>query len=116
MIKSARPFNPTRHARDSRVRDAVRERDAAAINEAVLTIVADGVERMTRLRKGDAASVEKELDIATEVVDWGMRTFASYVGAFSYAFTLTTVTLIFAYNRMDRYQLDSDTHNRSAAV
>lgn len=80
MIKSARPFNPTRHARDTRVRDAVRERDAAAINEAVLTIVADGVERMSRLRKGDVGTAEKELDITTEMVDWGMRTFASYVG------------------------------------
>ena len=84
MIKSARPYNPARHARDTRVRDAVRERDAAAINEAVLTIVADGVERMSRLRKGDASS-EKELDTATEVVDWGMRTFASYVGASLFA-------------------------------
>lgn len=81
MIKSARQFNPVRHQRDTRVRDAVRERDAAAINEAVLTIVADGVERMARLRKGEAQATERELDMATEVVDWGMRTFASYVGA-----------------------------------
>lgn len=80
MIKSARTFSQARHARDTRVRDAVRERDAAAINEAVLTIVADGVERMNRLRKGDATNSEKEVDVATEVVDWGMRTFASYVG------------------------------------
>jgi exportin-T len=80
MIKSARAYNPARHTRDTRVRDAVRERDAAAINEAVLTIVGDGMERMSRLRKGDAASSEKEIDTAIEVVDWGMRTFASYVG------------------------------------
>ena len=82
MIKSARTFSAARHARDGRVRDAVRERDAAAINEAVLTIVADGLERMTRLRKSEIPpSAEKELDMATEVVDWGTRTFTSYVGA-----------------------------------
>ncbi len=81
LIKSARTYTAARQARDTRVRDAVRDRDAAAINEAVLTIVADGVERMSRLRKGDVASTnEKELDMAVEVVDWGTRTFASYVG------------------------------------
>ena len=35
MLKAARIHNPARHARDGRVRDAVRERDAARINEAV---------------------------------------------------------------------------------
>lgn len=78
MIKSARAFNPARHGRDTRVRDAVRERDAAAINEAVLTIVAEGVDIMAKLRKSDAPSAE--LDGAIEVVDCGIRTFASYVG------------------------------------
>lgn len=83
MIKSARTFNATRHTRDARVRDAVRERDAARINEAVLTIVADGTGRMATLRKNDAsADSERELDGVIEVVDWGIRTFGSYVGAF----------------------------------
>jgi exportin-T len=81
MIKSARTYNPVRNTRDARVRDAVRERDAARINEAVLTIVADGAERMSRLRKNDGPSgSEKELDGIVEVVDWGIRTFGSYVG------------------------------------
>lgn len=80
IVKSARSYSVARQARDTRVRDAVRDRDAAAINEAVLTIVADGVERMGRLRKGDASPTERELDTVTEVVDWGIRTFASYVG------------------------------------
>ena len=83
MIKQARSFNATRHTRDTRVRDAVRERDAASINEAVLIIVAEAVDRMTKLRDGDAlggGSVERELDSAIEVVDYGIRTFASYVG------------------------------------
>ena len=90
MIKSARTFSPARHARDARVRDAVRDRDAAAINEAVLTIVADGLERMARLRKAEGVVVpeqaEKELDTAAEVVDWGTRTFTSYVGAWFLSF------------------------------
>lgn len=84
MIKSARTFDAARHARDTRVRDAVRERDAAAINEAVLVIVAEGVDRMTKMRKGEAVgsdNSDRELDSAVEVVDYGIRTFASYVGA-----------------------------------
>ena len=77
-IKSARAFNPVRHTRDSRVRDAVRERDAPLINEAVLTIIVDGMERMTTLRKTVTSSTE--LSEAIEIVDWGIRTFGSYAG------------------------------------
>ncbi|KAI0359842.1 ARM repeat-containing protein [Trametes cingulata] len=98
LIKSARQYSAARQARDTRVRDAVRERDAARINEAVLTIVADGVERMSRLRKdGAAPSSERELDSAIEVVDWGVRTFASYVGWIDINLTVTreTVPLLF---------------------
>ncbi|CAL1716709.1 unnamed protein product [Somion occarium] len=81
MIKAARTYSSARQGRDTRVRDAVRERDAAAINEAVLTIVAEDVKRMSKLRKGDVTPTSKgELDQAIEVVDWGIRTFASYVG------------------------------------
>ena len=98
LIKAARQYSAERQARDGRVRDAVRERDAARINEAVLTIVADGVERMGRLRKeGVAPSSERELDSAIEVVDWGVRTFASYVGWIDINLTVTrdTVPLLF---------------------
>ena len=87
MIKGARTFNAARHGRDTRVRDAVRERDAAAINEAVLVIVAEGVDRMTKLRKGEAGgsgNSEQELDSAIEVVDYGIRTFSSYVGEYGF--------------------------------
>lgn len=78
-IKSARTFNPVRHTRDARVRDAVRERDASLINEAVLTIIADGVERMAWLQESDDTD-SKTLAEVVEVVDWGVRTFGSYVG------------------------------------
>lgn len=50
------------------------------INEAVLTIVVEGSERMANIRK-DQSSSNRELDEVTEVVDWGVRTFGSYVGA-----------------------------------
>ena len=72
----------TRHARDGRVRDGVRERDAARINEAVLAIVAEGAERMNELRKSSTmdSQTRVDLDHAIEVVDWGVRTFGSYVG------------------------------------
>lgn len=81
MIKSARPYNAARQARDARVRDAVRDRDAARINAAVLTIVVEGAEQMVNLHKSETSSrSSRELEGAVEVVDWGIRTFGSYVG------------------------------------
>lgn len=112
MIKSARAYNPVRITRDARVRDAVRERDAARINEAVLTIVADGVERMTCLRKNDGP--ERELDGAIEVVDWGVRTFGSYVGmSIAHCGEPIPHRGIF---RLDRHQLDRHANDRSLAI
>lgn len=80
VLKSARAFNIVRHARDGRVRDAVRERDAAGINEAVLTIVADGANKLADARKTDSKAT---IDRLVEVVDWGVRTFGSYVGLYA---------------------------------
>lgn len=59
----------------------MRERDIAKVNEAVLLIIAEAAERMVELRKMDGPNAKKELDGAVEVVDWGIRTFGSYVGA-----------------------------------
>ena len=87
VIKSARQFTSERHVRDARVRDAVRERDAAWINEAVLTIVADYAERLLVLRKAEEAT-SRETSEVLEVVDWGIRTFGSYAGL-SYNRSLT---------------------------
>jgi exportin-T len=94
IIKSARTFLATRHARDGRVRDGVRERDAARINEAVLAIVAEGAERMNELRKSSTmdSQTRVDLDHAIEVVDWGVRTFGSYVGM-SFLVSIIRVTL-----------------------
>lgn len=103
MIKSARSYSAVRNTRDARVRDAVRERDASHINEAVLTIVADAAQRMARLRKSpspapsSSSEAEHELDGVVEVVDWGVRTFGSYVGWIDINLTVTptTVPLLF---------------------
>ena len=81
IIKSARAFTTERHVRDARVRDAVRERDAAGINDAVLTIVVETADRMNKLQRNEVAPTsEREMGDAVEVVDYGVRTFASYVG------------------------------------
>lgn len=59
----------------------MRDRDAAGINEAVLTIVAESTDRMSKLQKGEVAPTsEREESEVVEVVDCGVRTFASYVG------------------------------------
>ena len=84
MLKSARQFNLARHNRDGRVRDTVRKQDAARINDAVLTIVVDGSEKMSNLRKSEQSlDWARELDGVIEVVDCGIRTFGSYVSAFT---------------------------------
>ncbi|KAJ7066937.1 armadillo-type protein [Mycena amicta] len=89
-LKAARTFNQARHVRDARVRDAVRERDAAGINEAVLTIVAEGAET---IKKNGRTGPESPV----EVVDLGIRTFSSYVGWIDINLTVTptTVPLLF---------------------
>ncbi|KAG6879880.1 pre-tRNA nuclear export protein [Termitomyces sp. T32_za158] len=97
MIKSARLYDADRHARDGRVRDAVRERDAARINEAVLTLVAECSERMSTLRKQDGTNT-RDLDVAIEVVDWGIRTFGSYVGWIDINLTVTPTTVPLLFN------------------
>ncbi|KAF9532610.1 KapM protein [Crepidotus variabilis] len=99
IIKSARTFNTQRHGRDARVRDDVRERDAAQINQAVLTIVADRAERMGELRKNPGAATNpKELDHVVEVVDWGVRTFGSYVSWIDINLTVTPTTVPLLFN------------------
>ncbi|KAF9818874.1 hypothetical protein IEO21_02530 [Rhodonia placenta] len=105
LIKAARHHLPARHARDGRVRDAVRERDAGRINEAVLTIVADGSERMARLRKGDLPASDEELDGAIEVVDWGVRTFASYAGWIDINLTVTPTTVPLLFTLLSDHSL-----------
>lgn len=79
LLKAARHHSNQRHGRDARVRDAVRERDASKINEAVLTIVSDSIQNLARIRKGEIVGNGDRLE---EVIDWGIRTYGSYVGSF----------------------------------
>jgi exportin-T len=79
------------------VRDAVRERDASRINDAVVAIIEGDVQRMVNLRAGGLNTEgKKELDAVTEVVDWGVRTFGSYVGALEVCHSLPCLLLTWA--------------------
>lgn len=60
------------------IRDLVRERDAARVNEAVLTIISESVSKMEMARKEDHSVAD--LSSLEEVIDWGVRTFGSYAG------------------------------------
>jgi exportin-T len=86
LIKSARTFTDERHRRDGAVRDAVRERDAATINQAVITIVSSSTERMRTGASG------KDFEEAADVVDWGVRAFGSYVGECPACLIYTSLT------------------------
>ncbi|KAF8526317.1 ARM repeat-containing protein [Hysterangium stoloniferum] len=99
LLKSARAYSGPRHARDTRVRDAVRERDAPIINEAVLTIINESNERMKALRNREVQPViEREEEIKEEIVDWGIRAFGSYIHWIDINLTVTpqTIQLLFA--------------------
>ena len=115
IIKGARQFSTDRHVRDARVRDAVRERDAARINEAVLTIVADYVERLQVLTKTPTAT-GRETSEVLEVVDWGIRTFGSYAGAsWNWCSSTYPITLSNSVpDRLGRHQSNGDSYDRSA--
>jgi exportin-T len=76
ILKNARIYNAERVVRDTRIRDRIREKDAAAINQAVLTIVAEGKQRLDAIRRDQRT---ESLGESQEVVDLGVRAFASYV-------------------------------------
>ena len=76
ILKNARIYNAERVVRDTRIRDRVREKDAAEINQAVLTIIAEGKQRLDATRRAQRA---ESLGESQDVVDLGVRAFASYV-------------------------------------
>jgi exportin-T len=76
LLKNARAFDADRMARDGRIRDLIREKDAPNINQAVLTIIVSGQEKLVRIRAGQ---LNEKLSLIEEVVDLGVRAFASYV-------------------------------------
>jgi exportin-T len=89
LLKASRAHNLVRVSRDTRVRDAVRERDASRINEAVLAIISEAAEKMNHQRTVDDQN-SRVINDHVEVVDWGIRTFGSYVGE--------TISLKFSIN------------------
>lgn len=80
-MKAARTFDAVRHARDANVRDELRARDAPAVSEAVLAIVADGEARLVDLRKDPSLSQDKSQ--LEDLVGLAMKAFASIVRASS---------------------------------
>lgn len=78
-LKNSRHYDPERIARDGRVRDRIRDKDAVNINQAVLTIVAEGKQKMDEMRGSDGHQDRNKIQEVEEVVDLGVRTFASYV-------------------------------------
>ncbi|PVG04220.1 ARM repeat-containing protein [Serendipita vermifera] len=92
VLKNARSYSAERHARDGRIRDLVRDRDAARINEAVLAIIADAKQRLDQLNAaGD--QVRKKEAYVEEIVDLGIRAFASYVPWIDINLTVTPETI-----------------------
>lgn len=113
LLKAARQYSNQRHYRDSKVRDAVRERDAAGINDAVLTIVADSVEQLVNLRKrGGGGNIAR----LVEVVDWGVRTFGSYVGEFIAYMRFAVYLMVNLWARLDRYKSHRHGYNNSTSL
>jgi exportin-T len=78
LLKSARSFNPERHSRDGRVRDLVRERDASSLNDAVVGIVQECLTGLGHIKKSSSGDPAEEKTLE-EVVDWGLKAFASYI-------------------------------------
>ncbi|KAG8814048.1 pre-tRNA nuclear export protein [Serendipita sp. 399] len=76
ILKNARHFSAERMARDGRIRDLVREKDAAKINAAVLAIVIESKQALDQAR---VENVKVKVSTLEEVVDNGVRAFASYV-------------------------------------
>ncbi|KDQ14828.1 hypothetical protein BOTBODRAFT_32183 [Botryobasidium botryosum FD-172 SS1] len=90
-LKAARTFDAARHARDAKVRDEVRSRDAAGMSEAVLAIIAEGEERLAGLRSqgGGGPEIEK----VQEAVEYGVKAFAGIVPWVDINLTVTPHTL-----------------------
>lgn len=95
-IKSARTFAASRHARDGRVRDAVREKDASGVNATVVSVVEEVVARLESIRAGGAlASDGLGQTQLVELVELAIKAFASYVRECCLIISYKAHTLIF---------------------
>ncbi|CAG7849531.1 Exportin-T AltName: Full=Exportin(tRNA); AltName: Full=Karyopherin-beta; AltName: Full=tRNA exportin [Serendipita indica DSM 11827] len=96
VLKNARAFSAERMARDGRIRDLIRSNEAAKINTAVLAIVLEGKQTIDRQRAENPDAIIAPLD--EEVVDTGIRAFASYVPWIDINLTVTpdSIPLLFS--------------------
>lgn len=78
LLKSARSFIPERHVRDSKVRDLVREKDARGLNDAVVGILSECLTKLSQVGS-NYDQFKAEITQVEDVVDWGVRAFASYI-------------------------------------
>lgn len=69
LLKSARPSTNERNERDNKLRDEVREKEAAVMHETVLGVWEEG---LRRLDSGEGAGW-------TEVVEWAVKAYSGYV-------------------------------------
>ncbi|KAG8712895.1 pre-tRNA nuclear export protein [Ceratobasidium sp. 395] len=93
-LKSARSFAASRHARDGRVRDAVRTKDAVGVNSAVLSVLEEVFGRLEAIRAGGPVGPDGlGAQQLTELVELAVRAFASYVPWVDINLTVTPVTI-----------------------
>ena len=69
LLKSARPYTAERGERDGKLRDEVREKEATAMHEAVLSV---WEEALGRMEGGEGQGW-------AEVVEWAVRAYGGYV-------------------------------------
>jgi exportin-T len=97
-IKAARSFAASRHARDGRVRDAVREKDAVGVNGTVLGVLDEVVGRLEGVRAGGPPGPDGlgEQQLA-ELVELAVRAFSSYVRE-CYSVVLSGTHILMSYS------------------
>lgn len=79
-IKSARTFVPSRHARDTNIRDAIRAKDAVGVNAEVIRILEEVTTTLEAIRAGGAPISDSlgQLQLV-DLVELSVKAFASYV-------------------------------------
>ncbi|KAG9047337.1 pre-tRNA nuclear export protein [Tulasnella sp. UAMH 9824] len=102
ILKGARTWAEDRQARDSIIRQKIRQDESENMNSAVLTIISEAEERLVKQRQeaaatGDSPARVRERAGLEEVVESGMKAFAGYCQWIDINLTINqhTVPLIF---------------------
>ncbi|KIO34261.1 hypothetical protein M407DRAFT_16794 [Tulasnella calospora MUT 4182] len=102
ILKGARNWAEDRQARDSIIRQKIRQDESENMNSAVLTIISEAEERLVKHRQeaaatGDSQARARERAGLEEVVESGMKAFAGYCQWIDINLTINqhTVPLIF---------------------